>query len=139
MPVKGSVPKARYRTSAVAYKNRMLVVGGHDGAKHLNDFYQFNFDSLEWSLVETTGQVPPPSPRDSHSAVICGDAMYLFGGSTGSARNDLCAHILLLNYCHYIMLFNRNKYYVILYYIIVSYYVMLYYIILYCVILYCII
>ena len=48
MPVKGSVPKARYRTSAVAcpwrfkispwamrYKNRMLVVGGHDGAKHL--------------------------------------------------------------------------------------------------------
>ncbi|CAE7195093.1 Lztr1 [Symbiodinium necroappetens] len=49
VPVKGSVPKARYRTSAVAYKNRMLVVGGHDGAKHLNDFYQFNFDTLEWS------------------------------------------------------------------------------------------
>mmetsp|Transcript_19645 Transcript_19645/g.55240 ORF Transcript_19645/g.55240 Transcript_19645/m.55240 type:complete len:511 (+) Transcript_19645:290-1822(+) len=89
VPVKGSVPKARYRTSAVAYKNRMLVVGGHDGAKHLNDFYQFNFDNLEWSIVETTGQVPPPSPRDSHSAVICGDSMYLFGGSTGSARNDL--------------------------------------------------
>eukprot|EP00435_Cladocopium_sp_Y103_P076334 s33_g92.t3 len=44
-----------------------------------------------WSLVETTGQVPPPSPRDSHSAVICGDSMYLFGGSTGSARNDLYA------------------------------------------------
>jgi len=91
VPVKGSVPKARYRTSAVAYKNRMLVVGGHDGAKHLNDFYQFNFDTLEWSMVETTGQVPPPSPRDSHSAVICGDSMYLFGGSTGSARNDLYA------------------------------------------------
>mmetsp|Transcript_127525 Transcript_127525/g.408186 ORF Transcript_127525/g.408186 Transcript_127525/m.408186 type:complete len:521 (+) Transcript_127525:105-1667(+) len=91
VPVKGSVPKARYRTSAVAYKNRMLVVGGHDGAKHLNDFYQFNFDNLEWSLVETSGPVPPPSPRDSHSAVICGDSMYLFGGSTGSARNDLYA------------------------------------------------
>lgn len=89
VPVKGSVPKARYRTSAVAFKNKMLVVGGHDGAKHLNDFYQFNFDTLEWSLVETTGQVPPPSPRDSHSAVICGESMYLFGGSTGSARNDL--------------------------------------------------
>ncbi|CAE7637232.1 LZTR1, partial [Symbiodinium sp. CCMP2456] len=44
-----------------------------------------------WSMVETTGQVPPPSPRDSHSAVICGDSMYLFGGSTGSARNDLYA------------------------------------------------
>eukprot|EP00929_Paragymnodinium_shiwhaense_P033332 TRINITY_DN18317_c0_g1_i1.p1 TRINITY_DN18317_c0_g1~~TRINITY_DN18317_c0_g1_i1.p1 ORF type:complete len:527 (+),score=112.04 TRINITY_DN18317_c0_g1_i1:241-1821(+) len=91
VPVKGAVPKARYRTSAVAYKNRMLVVGGHDGAKHLNDFYQFNFDTLEWSLVETRGQVPGPSPRDSHSAVICGDSMYIFGGSTGSARNDLYA------------------------------------------------
>eukprot|EP00927_Polykrikos_kofoidii_P033856 TRINITY_DN28703_c0_g1_i1.p1 TRINITY_DN28703_c0_g1~~TRINITY_DN28703_c0_g1_i1.p1 ORF type:complete len:510 (+),score=56.86 TRINITY_DN28703_c0_g1_i1:108-1637(+) len=91
VPVKGSVPKARYRTSAVAYKNSMLVVGGHDGAKHLNDFYQFKFDNLEWSLVETTGGVSPPSPRDSHSAVICGDTMYLFGGSTGSARNDLYA------------------------------------------------
>mmetsp|Transcript_35701 Transcript_35701/g.83574 ORF Transcript_35701/g.83574 Transcript_35701/m.83574 type:complete len:506 (+) Transcript_35701:364-1881(+) len=86
---KGTVPKARYRTSAVAYKNRMLVVGGHDGAKHLNDFHQLNFDTFEWSLVETTGQVAPPSPRDSHSAVVCGDTMYLFGGSTGSARNDL--------------------------------------------------
>jgi len=89
VPVKGSVPKARYRTSAVAYKNRMLVVGGHDGAKHLNDFYQFDFDSCDWSLVDTTGQVPPPSPRDSYSAVIGGDSMYLFGGSTGSAKNDL--------------------------------------------------
>lgn len=89
VPVKGTVPKARYRTSAVPYKHLMLVVGGHDGAKHLNDFYQFNFETLEWSLVETTGTVAPPSPRDSHSAVICGDMMYLFGGSTGSARNDL--------------------------------------------------
>jgi len=89
VPVKGAAPKARYRTSAVAYRNRMLVVGGHDGAKHLNDFYQFNFDTLEWSLVESTGGVPPPSPRDSHSATICGDSMFLFGGSTGSARNDL--------------------------------------------------
>mmetsp|Transcript_31762 Transcript_31762/g.90585 ORF Transcript_31762/g.90585 Transcript_31762/m.90585 type:complete len:512 (-) Transcript_31762:53-1588(-) len=89
--VKGTIPKARYRTSAVAYRNRMLVIGGHDGAKHLNDFFQFNFDSLEWSLVDTSGQVPPPSPRDSHSAVISGECMYLFGGSTGSARNDLYA------------------------------------------------
>jgi len=87
--VKGAVPKARYRTSAVAYKNKMLVVGGHDGAKHLNDFYQYNFDTNVWSLIEFMGNVPPPSPRDSHSAVIFGDSMYLFGGSTGAARNDL--------------------------------------------------
>jgi len=93
--VKGAVPKARYRTSAVAYKNRMLVVGGHDGAKHLNDFYQLNFDTLDWCVVETTSPTAPPSSRDSHSAVICGDSMYLFGGSTGSARNDLYSFNLM--------------------------------------------
>lgn len=87
--VKGSAPKARYRTSAVAYQNKMLVIGGHDGAKHLNDFYQFNFDTSVWSQIEFKGTTPPPSPRDSHSAIIFGDSMYLFGGSTGAARNDL--------------------------------------------------
>lgn len=100
VPVKGTIPKARYRTSAVAYKNLMLVVGGHDGAKHLNDFYQFNFNTLEWSLVEVADQGPPPSSRDSHSAVIAGDSMYLFGGSTGSARNDLYSFSLTTNQWH---------------------------------------
>jgi len=87
--VKGVSPKARYRTSAVAYQNKMLVVGGHDGAKHLNDFYQFNFDTNVWQLIESKGSTIPPSPRDSHSAIIFGNSMYLFGGSTGAARNDL--------------------------------------------------
>jgi len=100
VPVKGVVPKARYRTSAVAYKNWMLVVGGHDGAKHLNDFYQLNFDTSEWCLVEIANQAPPPSSRDSHSAVISGDSMYLFGGSTGSARNDLYSFSLTTNQWH---------------------------------------
>ena len=43
MNVKGQQPKARYRTSAVAYKDKMVVIGGHDGQKHLNDFYAFDF------------------------------------------------------------------------------------------------
>lgn len=89
VPVKGTAPKPRYRTSAVAYKNKMLVVGGHDGAKHLNDFYQYNFDTCIWSLIDFSGNTHPPSPRDSHSAVIFGESMFVFGGSTGVARNDL--------------------------------------------------
>ena len=86
--VKGTTPKARYRTSAVVYRNKMLVFGGHDGAKHLNDFYEFNFDNLVWTLLQTNNK-PPPSPRDSHIAVIHGSNMFLFGGSTVTARNDL--------------------------------------------------
>ena len=40
------------------------------------------------------GLFPASTPRADlqwiNEAVICGDSMYLFGGSTGSARNDLC-------------------------------------------------
>merc|ERR1719506_1972107 len=91
VPAKGHGPKARYRTSAVVHHNRMLVFGGHDGAKHLNDFYELNFDTLNWSAVEPSpmSKVLPPTPRDSHIAVIHGESMFLFGGSIGTARNDL--------------------------------------------------
>ncbi|CEM13230.1 unnamed protein product [Vitrella brassicaformis CCMP3155] len=82
-------PKARYRTSAVVWKDTMLVFGGHDGAKHLNDFYEYNFEERIWTQIEQGGKMGPPSPRDSHIAVIHGDSMHLFGGSTGQARNDL--------------------------------------------------
>jgi hypothetical protein len=30
----------------------MIVIGGHDGQKHLNDFYQFDFDNETWSSIE---------------------------------------------------------------------------------------
>jgi hypothetical protein len=39
----GTAPKARYRTSAVVKGDKMYVFGGHDGGKHLNDFYEFSF------------------------------------------------------------------------------------------------
>ncbi|KAF4666579.1 meprin and TRAF y domain-containing protein MATH domain-containing protein [Perkinsus chesapeaki] len=87
----GAGPRARYRTSAVIHNDSMLVFGGHDGSKHLNDFYIFDFLTNTWSMVEPSlsSKVPPPTPRDSHIAAVYGDSMYVFGGSTGTARNDL--------------------------------------------------
>lgn len=38
-------PKSRYRTSATVLDNKMYLFGGHDGARQLNDFYYFNFQS----------------------------------------------------------------------------------------------
>jgi len=70
------------------YKDKLIVIGGHDGQKHLADFHQFDFQEETWSAIEVTGHLVP-SPRDSHSASIFGDHLYLFGGSTGAARNDL--------------------------------------------------
>uniref|UniRef100_A0A0G4FUT3 BTB domain-containing protein n=1 Tax=Chromera velia CCMP2878 TaxID=1169474 RepID=A0A0G4FUT3_9ALVE len=73
-------PRARYRASTCVWRNRMLLFGGHDGAQHLNDFFEFNFGVV--------GD-PAPSARDSHTCGVFGDSVYLFGGSTGQARNEL--------------------------------------------------
>ncbi len=64
----------------------MILFGGHDGARHLNDVHIFNFSTRLWSPLETNGL--PPIPRDSHVAVSHGKAVYVYGGSTGSAMND---------------------------------------------------
>lgn len=64
----------------------MLVFGGHDGARQLNDFYAWNFTNETWTEIETLGY--PPSPRDSHVAVNYKNSLFIFGGSTGNARSD---------------------------------------------------
>ena len=61
--------------------------GGHDGTRHLSDTHIFDFDTRTWATLICEGT--PPFPRDSHVSVIHGNAMYVFGGSSGSAMNDL--------------------------------------------------
>jgi hypothetical protein len=61
----------------------MILHGGHDGTRHLQDTHIFDFPTSSWSTLVTEG--PIPSPRDSHVAVIYGKSMFLYGGSTGSA------------------------------------------------------
>ena len=113
LSVRGSVPKARYRTSAVVYKDKLFVFGGHDGSRHLDDLHSFDFRTNTWSLIEpvvplgvmgpyafrtiTPSASAPPAPRDSHSAVVYGESMFVFGGSTGTARNDLFEYRFDLN------------------------------------------
>lgn len=65
----------------------MVLHGGHDGNRHLNDTFIFNFPTSVWSLLATEGL--PPSPRDSHVAVLLRNSMFIFGGSTGGALGDL--------------------------------------------------
>ena len=65
----------------------MILYGGHDGTRHLSDTHIFDFDTRTWSSLITEGT--PPIPRDSHVAAIHANSMYIFGGSSGSAMNDL--------------------------------------------------
>lgn len=83
----GRRPRARYRATTVVHKDLIILFGGHDGTRHLNDTFTFDITTNTWSCLITDGIVP--SPRDSHVAVMHGNSMYVFGGSSGSAMNDL--------------------------------------------------
>ena len=77
----GDVPRARYRGTCVVNEDSMILHGGHDGNRHLQDTHVFDFVTLAWSTLVTEG--PIPSPRDSHVSVMHGNSMFLYGGSTG--------------------------------------------------------
>jgi len=101
----GRPPRARYRATCVVIKQYMILYGGHDGTRHLNDVHVFDFEHVCWSSLlinpphptsssssstsRSMDVVTMPIPRDSHVAVVWNDTMFVFGGSTGSAMNDL--------------------------------------------------
>ena len=77
----GDVPRARYRGTCVISGDAMILHGGHDGNRHMQDTHVFDFITMSWSTLLTEG--PIPSPRDSHVAVVHDKSMFLYGGSTG--------------------------------------------------------
>jgi leucine-zipper-like transcriptional regulator 1 len=55
----------------------------------VNDFYEYNFSTKRWSLIEPNTGHPPPSPRDRHVAVVYRNSFFVFGGFDGNSRvND---------------------------------------------------
>ena len=86
VPTSGRRPRARYRATIVVHKAHIILYGGHDGSRHLNDTHVFDIENCVWSPLLTEGSIP--CPRDSHIAVAHSNSMYIFGGSSGSALND---------------------------------------------------
>jgi N-acetylneuraminic acid mutarotase len=53
----------------------------------MNDIYVLNLVTCVWKRVNAAGEIPPP--RDSHSANIIGDYLYVIGGGNNEQRlND---------------------------------------------------
>lgn len=86
VPTTGRRPRARYRATTVVHKNYIILYGGHDGTRHLSDTHIFDIENRVWYPLVTEGNI---IPRDSHIAVAHSSSMYIFGGSSGSAMNDL--------------------------------------------------
>ena len=86
VPSHGEVPRARYRGTCVVIGSKLVLFGGHDGNRHLQDTSVYDFEKGAWSYLQTEGVTP--SPRDSHIAVVFKNSMFIYGGSTGSAMGD---------------------------------------------------
>ncbi|KAL1145661.1 hypothetical protein V6Z11_A11G313600 [Gossypium hirsutum] len=68
-----------------------MLEKGCCGGLHFSDVLMLNLNTMVWKTLETTGQ--GPGPRDSHSVVLVGTKMMVFGGTNGSKKvNDL--HVL---------------------------------------------
>lgn len=90
----GKGPGPRDSHSAVLVGLRMLVFGGTNGCRKVNDLHILDLLTRKWTRPECHGN--PPCARESHTANVIGDEkMVIFGGSgEGEANylNDL--HIL---------------------------------------------
>lgn len=73
------VPVARAEHTAVVDGNRMIVFGGYDGKKKLNDTYVFDFAAKEWHRPNSA-DCNAPHRRCKHSAVLYKRNMYVVGG-----------------------------------------------------------
>ncbi|TMW66068.1 hypothetical protein Poli38472_003833 [Pythium oligandrum] len=88
------VPRANH-SSALVDESQIVIFGGWDGHKRLNDIHVLDTYTMVWSAVDVQSNTPfggsLPHPRAGMSFVRHRDHVFLFGGSGPSAQcyNDL--------------------------------------------------
>lgn len=94
MATTGQRPGTRDSHGAALVGHRMLVFGGTNGGKKVNDLHALDLHTGEWTRPQCKGQ--PPSPRESHTVtVVGGDRLVIFGGSGEGEGNYLSdVHVL---------------------------------------------
>ncbi|CAD2215302.1 Galactose oxidase, central domain/Kelch motif containing protein, putative [Angomonas deanei] len=77
---RGDMPPSGCCHSLVNYKDKYLIMFGGGSSQALsNHVYVFDLETEQWTLVETQNS-EVVQPRLSHSAVIYGDKMIVYGG-----------------------------------------------------------
>lgn len=98
--VYGPLPPARRAHAAVLWRDSIVVFGGGDGNRALNDTHVLslkNPDKLEWSEMHTNGR--KPTERGYHSLNLVNNTAVCFGGSDG--KSSFCdVHALDLGESH---------------------------------------
>ena len=82
-----SPPQRRYGHSMVAFGQRLYVFGGAADGILDNEVHCFDVSSQSWSVIQPASGSQIPSGRVFHTAAVCGDSMYVFGGTVDSLAN----------------------------------------------------
>eukprot|EP01062_Namystynia_karyoxenos_P082973 TRINITY_DN9449_c0_g1_i2.p1 TRINITY_DN9449_c0_g1~~TRINITY_DN9449_c0_g1_i2.p1 ORF type:complete len:1180 (+),score=297.27 TRINITY_DN9449_c0_g1_i2:344-3883(+) len=83
-------PPGRHSHAAVAYRGRMLVLGGEGRGGTLGDVWALDFASHLWAELRAPAGTPPPPPRSGAAMVHVGQHMFVYGGiSFGRPAEDL--------------------------------------------------
>ena len=79
--------------------NRLLIFGGHDGERMLNDLYILDTETLVWSRILVHGGLgaPRPAPRAGHTASLVGSTVVVFGGGDGERLLNDCWLLTLID------------------------------------------
>lgn len=80
----------RARHSVVMHNGKVVVFGGWNGKKKLNDLFYYNMDSESFEIAADQDE-SCPSRRECHVAVTCNNTMVVFGGRfRGTFMSDTC-------------------------------------------------
>ena len=83
--VYGTLPSPRRAHAAVLYKSEIIVFGGGNGSKALNDVHALKVadpDRLVWRQLRPKGK--KPNQRGYHTMSLVGSKAVVYGGSDGS-------------------------------------------------------
>lgn len=76
-----SPPQRRYGHTMVCFGRSLYVFGGAADGILDNEIHVFDVDSRSWSVIQPALGSQVPCARVFHSAAVCNDAMYVFGGT----------------------------------------------------------
>lgn len=96
--IHGPIPPPMYAHRALAVaSDKMIVFGGDTGSGSRilsNEVWLFDLQTLRWTLIECSGEFPPP--RSHFGAAICNNQLLVFGGS-GKGESEKLSDLFALD------------------------------------------
>jgi leucine-zipper-like transcriptional regulator 1 len=84
-PLRG--PSRRFGYVSVVHQNTLIVWGGFDGIRWLNDLHRFDFTTARWEQLRQD-ETMIPSPRSCPAWAKEGSCVYITGGYDGVERKS---------------------------------------------------